>query len=194
MTSLIQTERSTLLAHPLDPLLVSNLPTLAAEIDPLLIVHPETMLYGKRCTFHRSIGFFSDTSAGYKYSGQMAAAQPLTHALRELLAYVNNRFHASFNGILINKYDGGEEYISKHSDDESALDPNVGVMVISIGILRKFRVRDKTTGEIILDTPTAPDVILNMAGDFQKEFTHEIPVEKRVEGVRYSFTFRKHTS
>ena len=31
-----------------------------------------------------------------------------------------------------------------------------------------------------------------MAGDFQKEFTHEIPIEKKVEGVRYSFTFRRH--
>lgn len=194
MTSLIRTDRSTLLAHPLDQEWLERIPTLAAELDPHLIVHPETMLYGKRCTFHRSIGFFSDTSTGYKYSGQLAAAQPLTPSLREILTYINDRFNSSFNGILINKYDGGEEYISKHSDDESALDPHVGVMVISVGSVRKFRIRDKITGEIVLDTPTAPDMILNMKGDFQKEFTHEIPIEKRVEGVRYSFTFRRHLS
>lgn len=35
-----------------------------------------------------------------------------------------------------------------------------------------------------------------MAGDFQKEFTHEIPPSrsrsKQEKGCRYSFTFRKH--
>jgi len=31
-----------------------------------------------------------------------------------------------------------------------------------------------------------------MSGNFQKEFTHEIPIEKRVKGERYSFTFRQH--
>jgi len=31
-----------------------------------------------------------------------------------------------------------------------------------------------------------------MGGNFQKEFTHEIPVEKKIKEVRYSLTFRKH--
>ena len=31
-----------------------------------------------------------------------------------------------------------------------------------------------------------------MEGDWQKEFTHEIPVQKICKEVRYSFTFRKH--
>ena len=39
---------------------------------------------------------------------------------------------------------------------------------------------------------TEPTKIIQMAGDFQKEFTHEIPVEKKVDSVRYSLTFRKH--
>ena len=31
-----------------------------------------------------------------------------------------------------------------------------------------------------------------MAGNFQKEFTHEIPIQKKVSDERISFTFRKH--
>jgi len=31
-----------------------------------------------------------------------------------------------------------------------------------------------------------------MVGNFQKEFTHEIPIEKKVKGTRFSFTFRRH--
>lgn len=31
-----------------------------------------------------------------------------------------------------------------------------------------------------------------MGGNFQKEFTHEIPIEKKITDTRYSLTFRKH--
>jgi len=31
-----------------------------------------------------------------------------------------------------------------------------------------------------------------MGGDFQKEFLHEIPVQKKIKEPRFSFTFRKH--
>lgn len=31
-----------------------------------------------------------------------------------------------------------------------------------------------------------------MDGDFQKEFTHEIPAQKKVTEMRISLTFRKH--
>ena len=93
---------------------------------------------------------------------------------------------------MINKYDGGSEYLSKHSDDETGLDPRVGVVAISYGAVRKFRIRDKKTGKIVMDIPTESNKMIQMYGHFQKEFTHEIPVEKKVNGVRYSFTFRKH--
>ena len=43
-----------------------------------------------------------------------------------------------------------------------------------------------------MDIPTISNSIIHMGGDFQKEFTHGIPVEKKVNGVRYSLTFRKH--
>ena len=95
------------------------------------------------------------------------------------------------NGILINRYNDGNNCIGAHSDDESNLD-NIGVMSLSYGAIRNFRIRNKQTKEIIMDVPTFPDKIIHMAGDFQKEFTHEIPIQKKILGTRYSFTFRKH--
>jgi alkylated DNA repair dioxygenase AlkB len=44
-----------------------------------------------------------------------------------------------------------------------------------------------------LDVPTNSGEMLIMGGDFQKEFTHEIPIEKKIKHPRISFTFRKHT-
>jgi hypothetical protein len=38
------------------------------------------------------------------------------------------------------------------------------------------------------DIQTEPNKIIHMAGDFQKEFTHEIPMEKKKKNPRVSFT------
>ena len=166
--------------------------TCAKEIDATLQYKPQIKLYGKICHQHRSIGFYSNDSIGYKYSGQIALSQPLTPLLQQLLDFVNTKFTAQFNGILVNKYEGGEDYISAHSDDEKGLDPNIGVVCLSYGTVRKFRIRDKLTKRVECDVPTEPNKIIHMHGDFQKHYTHEIPIEKRISGVRYSFTFRHH--
>jgi alkylated DNA repair dioxygenase AlkB len=107
------------------------------------------------------------------------------------LELVNKKFKTRFNGILVNKYANGLDNIGEHSDDESQLD-NAGVVAISYGAIRKFRIRDKKTKKIVKDIPTLPNQIIQMAGDFQKEFKHGIPVEKKVKEPRISFTFRKH--
>ena len=189
----VQTEKSALVLHELDQSKTELLQKCAEDVDAKLLFHPEIMVFGKSCRQNRSIGFFSDTSMGYRYSGQIARSQPLSPVLKELLDFINEKFSANFNGILINKYLSGEETIGKHSDDEKALDPNTGVVCCSFGAVRKFRIREKLTKKIIMDIPTTSGSIIHMGGDFQKEFTHGIPVEKKVEGIRYSFTFRKHT-
>ena len=187
--NMIQTDSSFLKVYPFDgDTLLSNC---VNEIKDKLILNPPIKVYGKDCIQHRSIGFFSDTSIGYYYSGKLAKSQKLTTSLQELLDLVNQKFSANFNGILINKYLDGNDYIGKHSDDESNLS-NIGVVSVSFGAVRKFRIRNKLTNKIMLDIPTNPNVIIHMGGDFQKEFTHEIPIEKKIKEVRYSFTFRKH--
>ena len=162
------------------------------EASTRLINYPEIMLFGKKCRQRRCIGFFSDTSMGYKYSGQLAKSQPLTSSMKAMLRTINDMFKSEFNGILVNKYYTGEDYISAHSDDETALDRTVGVVSVSYGAVRKFRIRDKKTRQRVLDVPTTPYTIMAMCGDFQKEYTHEIPKEKKVKGWRMSFTFRRH--
>jgi alkylated DNA repair dioxygenase AlkB len=161
------------------------------EIKDKLIVRPKIMIYGKECSQNRSIGFFSDTSIGYKYSGKIAESQKMTESLLILLNKVNTLLKADFNGILINKYENGNDYIGPHSDDERMLD-KIGVVSISYGAVRTFRIRNKKDKSIEKDISTIPNTIFHMGGDFQKEFTHEIPKEKKILQERYSFTFRKH--
>jgi alkylated DNA repair dioxygenase AlkB len=170
-----------------------DLSQIVTEVDALLHVKPEIKLYGKILHQNRSVGFFSNESIGYKYSNQISKSIPLTPGLTKLLHEINVKYGAQFNGILINKYDGGSDYIGAHSDDESGLDP-VGVVAISYGVPRIFRIRDKVTKKIVQDYQTISNGILFMKGDFQKKYTHEIPIQKKVLGIRYSFTFRRHLS
>ena len=141
------------------------------DIDLKLLVRPPITIYSKTVYQNRSIGFFSDNSIGYYYSGQLAKSQPLTNNLKELLNIINNYFSTDYNGILINKYSDGNDYIGAHSDDEKNLS-NVGVVCLSFGAIRKFRIRNKITKQIIMDIPTTSNEIIKMSGNFQEEFTH----------------------
>jgi len=173
-----------------------------------LEVYPKGFAYGKEITFHRSIGFFSDTSKGYKFSKQTTKSHPLTTELKHLINKINQEFETSFNGVLINIYRSGCDYISAHSDDEKELDKSKHVIAISLGSSRCFRIRTKQHDtEIdtsllsnkkcktpVFDIQTEHGQLIAMCGNFQSEFTHEIPIEKTKPNTpRISLTFRCHS-
>ena len=161
------------------------------DIELQLEERPEIIIFGKKCKQQRNVGFFSNESIGYKYSKKMMDSKPLTKSMSELLLIINMVIGAEFNGILVNKYMDGNDYISAHSDDETGLD-SVGVVSISYGSERIFRIRNKVTKEIMCDELTTHCSILHMGGNFQKLYTHEIPIQKKIKESRISFTFRKH--
>lgn len=170
---------------PYDELLQS----LELEEEPKIVVH------GKECRQRRNIGFFSDESQGYQYSGTIAKSKPLTPLLKEILDKVNKDLGTHYNGILANLYTDGTKYIGAHSDSEKHLDAKMGVVSICFGHgERTFRIRDKGTKAILVNHKHKSRSLLCMEGTtFQKIFTHEIPVEKRIKEPRLSLTFRYHT-
>jgi len=192
MNTILKTETSELIMHEINDEICELIDQCVKMIDSELDIKPEIIVFGKVCHQNRSVGFYSDISAGYNYSSTITPSKIMHPCLRDLLLFINNKFDYNYNGILINKYSDGTDYIGKHSDDEKGLDAKVGVVCLSYGSVRKFRIRNKITGKIIIDIPTEPNQIIQMSGNFQKEFTHEIPIEKKVKGTRYSFTFRKH--
>jgi alkylated DNA repair dioxygenase AlkB len=166
--------------------------TIINAVCDQLIVRPPITVFGKKCHQPRDVGFYSNESTGYKYSGQTMVAQPLTAAMSKLISDVNGHFGTNFNGILINRYENGYSNIGKHSDNENGICPFGGVISISVGATRIFRLRDKESNSIVKDVLAVNGQAIQMAGEFQKVFTHEIPVEPRVETPRYSFTLRCH--
>lgn len=160
-------------------------------VEPQLVERPEIIVYGKPCKQHRNVGFFSDESIGYKYSKKLMESKPLSPSLTDLLVSINKMLGTTFNGILVNKYIDGNDYIGAHSDDETGLD-GIGVVAISYGSERIFRIRNKNDKTIVCNEPTTYCGILHMGGNFQKLYTHEIPMQKKIKESRISFTFRKH--
>lgn len=160
-------------------------------IQDKLEERPKIKIFGKECRQNRNVGFFSNEVDRYKYSNSYMSAQPLDDYLVELIETVNEMTKNNFNGILINYYIDGNNYIGAHSDNELELGNN-GVISISYGSTRKFRIRDKKTKTVFKDIVIEDCDMIHMGGKFQKEFTHEIPVERRIKESRYSFTFRRH--
>lgn len=81
------------------------------DIKDKLDVKPPIIVWGKQVNQQRDIGFFSDKSIGYHYSNQLAKSKPMTLNLDLLIELTNEMFGSNFNGILINRYSSGLEYI-----------------------------------------------------------------------------------
>ena len=164
-----------------------------------LEIKPEIKVYGKVCHQQRDVGFFSDESSGYIYSKQKTKSRPMTKEMKELMEKVNEYLGTKFNGILVNKYNNGNEYLSAHSDSEVGLDRDGIVAGISYGAVRKFRIREKKTKKIVLDYDHEPCSLIVMDNKteerlFQETYTHEIPIQKKVKESRISLTFRTHVN
>ena len=162
-----------------------------SDIDQHLEKRPTIIVFDKICKQNRDVGFFSNESKGYLYSKTLMVSKPLSVALGELLVVINTMLGTEYNGILINKYNDGTDYIGAHSDSEIGLDP-IGVVSISYGAERNFRIRNKNDNKIVYEENTTHCSILHMGGNFQKLYTHEIPIQKKIKDMRISFTFRKH--
>jgi alkylated DNA repair dioxygenase AlkB len=193
MISIIKTDKSylNLLSYADNYIVREIIDKCIEEVKDCLDIKPPIKFMGKIVYQQRDVGFFSNETEGYYYSGKLASSKPLKPNLVELLKIVNTLFGSSFNGILVNRYNDGTNYISEHSDNENTLD-DVGVVAISYGAIRKFRIRNKITKEKVIDIPTTSYSLIQMGGNFQNEFLHGIPIEKKIMDVRYSLTFRKH--
>jgi len=187
---ILETPTSFLEVDKCDQELLELLKSKKEELKAQLERRPKIIVYNKEVEQPRNVGFFSDTIQGYNYSKKVIQSKPLTKELKQILNYINKKYAAEFNGILINYYKDGNDYIGMHCDNEEELD-KIGVVSLSIGATRKFRIRTKQK-KIVLDYQIKKGDILLMAGTFQEEFYHEIPKQKTVKEERISLTFRKH--
>ena len=161
------------------------------------VQNPEVVLYGKVQRQRRNVVMYSKEGVlGYRYSGNIMPARPISEQVKlvELLDTVNGFLKTDLNGLLINQYKDGNDYIGAHSDSESSIDTTQPIVSLSFGESRIFRIRDKKSKQIVQDFVLKSGDLFVMKSGFQSLYTHEIPKQTKVGGERISVTFRKHLS
>jgi alkylated DNA repair dioxygenase AlkB len=141
----------------------------------------------------RSVGVFSDVGPGYfisKQSNFFLRALPLTDMLRALLAGVNTLYGSDNNTILVNKYSDGNDFIGPHCD-EASFNGLHGVLTISLGATRTYRLTSRESAGDIKDIRVQHGDVLLMKDDLQWFWTHEVPKDPECKDMRISLTFRR---
>ena len=138
----------------------------------------------------RKVGFFSDEIKKPYLYGKMEITKTkiLTPSLKILLDMINEIFETDYNGILVNEYENGNYYIEKHRDSKNH--PKNGVLIISYGATRTFRIFDDQNN--ITEIPLIQGQVLHMSEKFQTEFEHDLKLEPEIKNKRYSLSFHKY--
>lgn len=152
-------------------------------------VEPQFTLYGRDAKMHRNMAMFGSE---YKFSGVTIPNNPMPKFIKRLVKKVNKELDTKYNAVLINVYEDGSKYIGAHSDNEKELSKDNQVAGLSLGAVRKLRIKQKGKSGKILDLDLDSGMLFVMGGDFQIHLTHEIPKQLKVTSMRISYTFREH--
>jgi alkylated DNA repair dioxygenase AlkB len=146
-----------------------------------------------------TMDFFSNVAKGHFQGDTCIAAKPASTACMALIDTANEicgstvTGPAGFNAVLVSRFADGASATRPRKFDAHFCDRRAGVLVMSHGVTRKFRVKTQAAGKrIAKDCPANHGYALQMRGSFQQEFTHEIVSDKKVKDLRISFTFFKH--
>lgn len=141
----------------------------------------------------------------YRFSGKLHKALPIPEMLQPLIKYANSfdyfktwpEDQQSFNGVLVNWYQDGNDYIGFHADDEKDLNksPNGTSVVFSIsfGATRLFHLKPKNKSmDYEMKCTLENGSVVVMGGLCQSTHKHSIPKcpPNEVVGRRINITLR----
>lgn len=152
--------------------------------------HDEALIFGKLLTTKRKVAWYGNEPYEYTYSNRTKTALPWTKELLALRAVVEDRSGEKYNSCLLNLYHDGSEGMAWHSDGEKDLKEDAAIGSLSLGAVRKFAFKHKTTKETVslfLDHGS----LLVMKDVTQKYWLHRLPPTKKASTPRINLTFRR---
>jgi alkylated DNA repair dioxygenase AlkB len=150
----------------------------------------EAIIFGKHIVTKRKVAWYADKPYQYTYSNIHRTALQWTPHLLALKAMVEAKTQQSYNSCLLNLYHSGAEGMAWHSDDERELKASGSIASLSLGAVRKFAFKHKKTKERLVFELEAGDLI-EMKGDTQSHWLHNIPTTKKIQQPRINLTFRQ---
>ncbi len=152
--------------------------------------HDQAVMFGKRIVTARKVAWFADGGVSYSYSGTVKRAHLWTELLLRLKSAAQIRTGATYNSCLLNLYHDGSEGMGWHSDDEKSIAVGSSIASLSFGAERKFSFRNKATEEKV-SVMLENGGLLNMKGETQRFWQHQLPKTKKVDEPRVNLTFRR---
>jgi alkylated DNA repair dioxygenase AlkB len=96
----------------------------------------------------------------------------------------------TYNSVLLNAYRNGIDKMGWHSDDEKALGPDPLIASLNLGVMRRFDLRNRKDPSDEVKLNLDPGGLLFMGTGIQQNYKHQVPQQKKVEGLRINLTFR----
>lgn len=148
---------------------------------------PTVKMYGKTFLPKRKV---STMGKPYNYNGNHSREETIIpEIVQKIMDKINSITQKEYNTCIANYYENGEAYISMHDDGEKSSE---SIATLSFGATRQFVVQNKfnkTKHKILLEDKS---IIIMEGKEFQKNWKHGIPQEKKITQPRISLTFRKY--
>ncbi|MDO8650930.1 MAG: alpha-ketoglutarate-dependent dioxygenase AlkB [Undibacterium sp.] len=149
-------------------------------------------VWGKAHRQPRLTAWHGDDGSAYSYSGIHLQASSWTPTLLRIRRDISAATGHEFNSVLLNLYRDQQDSMGWHSDDEPELGRNPVIASLSLGAMRRFKLKHTTRKEqktLALDLPGGS--LLIMAGDTQHHWQHGIAKQTAPIGPRINLTFRQ---
>ena len=148
-------------------------------------------LFGRELDSPRLSCWIGDADARYTYSRMQFEPRPWLPELAILRDRIALVCTAKFNSVLCNLYRNGRDSMGLHSDDEPELGPSPIIASLSLGGVRRFRLRHKRDKSLALTLDLPSGSLLLMYGATQKNYRHDLPKTAREVAARINLTFRR---
>ncbi|HIK12390.1 MAG TPA: alpha-ketoglutarate-dependent dioxygenase AlkB [Oscillatoriaceae cyanobacterium M33_DOE_052] len=145
-------------------------------------------IFGKSVLQPRLTAYYG--TQGYTYSGVKMEPLPWNEPLLQIKAKIEPLVDTEFNGVLLNLYRDGQDYIGWHSDDEKDLAKGAVIGSLSLGDSRRFIFRRRDNHQIRAELNLSDGDFLTMGGDTQKFWQHHVPKTAKSTQPRINLTFR----
>lgn len=155
----------------------------ATELFRYLLHHAE---WDERMLARKTVSY----GVAYNYSQISYPKNDMPSILAEMVGEIEKQIGFAPNNCLINYYPDGKSKMGFHSDQTDILEPETGIVIVSLGETRILRFKNITDPEILCDYPLPAGSLIYMTQEVQNEWKHAIPKTDTTEG-RMSLTFRK---
>ncbi|MCE5232014.1 MAG: alpha-ketoglutarate-dependent dioxygenase AlkB [Mizugakiibacter sp.] len=163
----------------------------AELVDAIAWERHRVRIFGREFDAPRLSCWIGDPEAAYTYSKVRFEPRPWPPALAALRARVGEACGETFNGVLANLYRDGADSMGWHGDDERELGPAPVIASLSLGAVRRFRLRHRRDASIALALELPHGSLLRMAGATQRLYRHDLPKTRAAVGPRLNLTFRR---